>query len=691
MRFIVVLGWSIAVVGGVGCSDQRDYVTLSTSLLTFVQDWGSDPDPSAAAQTVTITFHGDGLIVGYPPGVMPASWLGLSIPPVADPKGTELQVVARSTGLPPGAYSTPVRIVTGKIDGSVVVYKDITVELTVRDTLTAAVDDPSIGGRVGAAQFTNVSSISVKEYGAWTAAVDQPWLQLSATAGSGDQLVTVAAAASASALGPGHHAATVTITGGDPPQSARIEIDLAMDALRWWSERWAVALTKVAGVERLSDTVRLEATGDPAAMGFTALSDAAWLTANLTGGALTLTADPTGLPDGLQLASVTVTSSAQTATPTQTIRVALYKLGTAVATQSTVPVLAGEGVTPFGMVVDPLRPVVYVGADHGGAIEGYNVYTGARVLATAPPQAHQVLWQATPDGRSLLTRSYTVATGTWGDTIVSYDLDSATWGAPSTARVDEATPEWNIDGVELHYRGGLFDADGNAYDKNGGFGFNLAPFSQVFADPQGTHWVALQPGAYSTTGGRFMSLDSFNLAVYQLARKVGGYSRGKAPDSTVYVTEGPIVGVPNVPPPPAQAALRSRDAYPQVSNNGSEFWVPGGIYAGWLALDPSFGFGPIRFLNFPNTASASVQALSVTRDGRAIAIWPGPQGAVVARYTPDGTLSGSELLSPDAPGIAGGANLGAMLKHAADDLRVITVRDAALVSPPANMIGFITQ
>jgi hypothetical protein len=429
-----------------------------------------------------------------------------------------------------------------------------------------------------------------------------------------------------------------------------------------------VALTKTVDRERLSETVQLQATGDVAAMSFAAHSDAAWLTASVTGGALTLTADPTGLPDGLRLGEVAVTSSAYTSTPMQTVRVSLYKLSTAVAGQSTVAVLDAQGVTPFGIVVDPLRPVVYVGADNHSGIEGYNVYTGAQVMATALAQDHQVLWRVTPDGRQLLTRSYAADTATWGNTIVAYDLDSGTWRAPSTASFDEATQDWIVDGVDLYYHGGFLDPDGHVYRDQGGPGGNVLPFSQLFADPQGTHWLVLQPS------GSSVSLDRFTMRVYQLARKLAYFDGGFGGDHI----EGPIPGVPNVPPPPAHAVLRSRDAYPQFSNQGTEVWVPGGIYAGRLTYDPTYGFGPIFFLNYPISATSSIQALSVSRNGEAVAIWPGGHNGVVAHYAQTNALTSSEDLSASAPGIAGGASLSAMIKHSADDLRVITVRDSSL-------------
>ncbi|HWK48375.1 MAG TPA: hypothetical protein VNR40_00745, partial [Steroidobacter sp.] len=63
-----------------------------------------------------MNFVGDGVIVGYPPGVASASWLSVNAPSSAQSPVT-VTLSVTSTGLAPGTYTANLRFASGKADG----------------------------------------------------------------------------------------------------------------------------------------------------------------------------------------------------------------------------------------------------------------------------------------------------------------------------------------------------------------------------------------------------------------------------------------------------------------------------------------------------------------------------------------------------------------------------------------------
>ena len=115
-------GGGSAVSGGNGYS-----LDLSATALHFAAERNA---PTPAAQTLDATFHGDGLVAGYPPGVTQPSWLTVTVTSATASAAT-ISVRANTTSLSAGTYRTTLRLVTGKQDGSAVVFKDVEVQYAV--------------------------------------------------------------------------------------------------------------------------------------------------------------------------------------------------------------------------------------------------------------------------------------------------------------------------------------------------------------------------------------------------------------------------------------------------------------------------------------------------------------------------------------------------------------------------------
>jgi hypothetical protein len=142
-----------------------------------------------------------------------------------------------------------------------------------------------------------------------------------------------------------------------------------------------VALTQLPSREVLTRDVRVVSSLARTDVPWSATSDQDWLAvtaSGLTGGALTLTANPLLLAqDTLHEATVTVVSSDPEAANTETIRVGLW-----IASADPVAVTLPDG--PRKLVMDPVAPLLYTHT-YTNTINVYNVHTGALVTSYPVP------------------------------------------------------------------------------------------------------------------------------------------------------------------------------------------------------------------------------------------------------------------------------------------------------------------
>jgi hypothetical protein len=225
---IAMVGAGLAGCGGgsgSGSSGAGAYsVSLDHTSVQFATDRGTFP-PS---QSVGVTYQGDGLIVGYPVGVPAAPWLDATVTGNATSATVELFVT--NTGLPPATYTTTLRFVTGKSDGSVVKYVDLPVSLELRDTFTVAASDSTLSRSWGSTTNLQATPVLVQTYAKpWHASSDSAWVTLGATQGTGNATITVTVPASAS-LPVGTHDATVTVTSDDGLSTTHANVHLTVDA-----------------------------------------------------------------------------------------------------------------------------------------------------------------------------------------------------------------------------------------------------------------------------------------------------------------------------------------------------------------------------------------------------------------------------------------------------------------------------
>jgi hypothetical protein len=184
--------------GGSGGTGSAAYsITLSSSALTFS---GTQYHPIATS-TVTANFKGDGVIVGTLPGNDLPTWLRVVTGTSAGQQAS-FEIAPYIDGLAAGDYTTTLRFITGKADGSAFVYKDLPISLHLDEGFS--VDGTlAFAAVAGSDLITPVGSNTLNVKGAhiaWSAELPT-WLQLSPSSGTTRGVVSATASAAGLAVG----------------------------------------------------------------------------------------------------------------------------------------------------------------------------------------------------------------------------------------------------------------------------------------------------------------------------------------------------------------------------------------------------------------------------------------------------------------------------------------------------------
>ena len=119
---------ALLLVGCGGGSSRSFSITANPTALTFT---ASQSESSTPPQTVTVTFEGDGVLVGYPPGQAEPAWLSIQlVSGNTSPLRFELRANPQAASV--GTQQATVRFVTGSADGENVRVADVQISLTVR-------------------------------------------------------------------------------------------------------------------------------------------------------------------------------------------------------------------------------------------------------------------------------------------------------------------------------------------------------------------------------------------------------------------------------------------------------------------------------------------------------------------------------------------------------------------------------
>jgi hypothetical protein len=237
-----------------------------------------------------------------------------------------------------------------------------------------------LSGLVGTRETVELSLDTGSNTYPWSVSFDAAqsgWLGSDATTGTlgGALKGAITLRPTASIGGPGNYTATANFDVVVRNQTFRTSVPVTM---KWHGQRLVPELDGVAfssipsRPQPAQRVLRVLGGRGVDNVPWTANSNQSWLTvtsSGVTGGTLTLTANPAGLaPDTVHVADVTLSSTSANIERAEHIRVGLW-------VGSANPANAGVGLSgsTFGLVVNPVEPFAYVLT--GGQVQVYNVYT----------------------------------------------------------------------------------------------------------------------------------------------------------------------------------------------------------------------------------------------------------------------------------------------------------------------------
>lgn len=371
-----------------------------------------------AAQDVTATFTGEGLVVDTLPGTSLPSWLNLSL--VGSPTASPAQVrfTVTTTGTVADSLSTTIRFITAKSDGTLPVTKDVTVTYTITDPLdldTTSLEFDATAGTSAAPRTVQVLGSGTN----WTASSNQPWLTLSQTSGTNSGSIEVTA--NATSLAAGTHTAQVRVEDTLASTVRTVPVTFHVSANRWNVARTGVQL--LAFTDSAARPAHVVVTNDGGtAATWTATANVPWLDVTASGAnGDTLTIAPGATASNLGADAIfiaTVTVSSGNGIQSDTLRVGYFRSSAAEPTSVQAALNLSTLDQRAGLAIDPIRPYAYVGLSTN-TVRRVNLLTGAVfTLFTAAAEAKIGRVVVSGDGRYLFASS----TGSTGD-VLRYDLD----------------------------------------------------------------------------------------------------------------------------------------------------------------------------------------------------------------------------------------------------------------------------
>jgi len=201
--------------GGGGGGGASTSISVSPTSLSFTQQQGASPQ----ARITTVHYKGDGVIVGYAPGVTPPSWVQVAQSGNATADTVDFNVTAGTPSLAAGSYSTSLRYVSGHADGTDIVYQDVPISLTVLPPFGLSNYSLQFDAVQGSAAPQSQTVQVFKNDANWSAVVDQSWVHAALQANSGGG--SIAVSVDPSNLAPGSYTAHLSVSDRDGVDSAQ--------------------------------------------------------------------------------------------------------------------------------------------------------------------------------------------------------------------------------------------------------------------------------------------------------------------------------------------------------------------------------------------------------------------------------------------------------------------------------------
>ncbi len=230
LKHLCVFVLTIVLVGcgGGGGSESgggaETSISINDSSLSFYLLEGEGTD--SAPQTIDVDFKGDGVVVGYPPGVDSPGWLSVETLPATSTHAS-FNIRVTSIFADVGTNRTTLRFLTGKKDGTQLKYEDVAVEFIYDEPFHISAEKDLVFNSTGNVREKTFprNGHHIRIHGTkseWSASSDVSWISFNSPNGSGasDLLISV----NPDGVTYGEHRATITVADGTSGMSDTLDV-----------------------------------------------------------------------------------------------------------------------------------------------------------------------------------------------------------------------------------------------------------------------------------------------------------------------------------------------------------------------------------------------------------------------------------------------------------------------------------
>lgn len=458
-----------------------------------------------------------------------APWIQASVTKGTGSTGATITVDASSL---PAGNATGTITVTDAADATDTATISVNADV-VLPTLTVSPASITLGGTDGLSQTPQPLQF-VLDTGAstypWSATLATNtggnWLTIDSASGNvGTAGATANVNANYSLVSGGSYTGTVqvqvTVKGQLITQTVPVTFNKEQDWIYVPAE--GVAFSQFPSRSVLTRTLQVTSSEGRTDIPWSAQSDQSWLavtSSGMTGGSMTLTANPAGLtPDQEYIANVTISSSDGSIGNTEHVRVGLW-IGS--ADPGGVDITASGAL--YGVAANPVEPEVYV-TDGSSHVLVYNVYTGALLRTLATSLARTSLITVSSDGTTLFVSDATNLEVVSIDPATGAAIQHYPWGG-GTYLPDLAYARPSGHPILLLGNGSIYNlSSGQKYQASFGQGayqlnFNLAvdgPAHYLYTQERG-----LSPSTLTQYTLKYTALTADGLIVAQGPSTSGG-------------------------------------------------------------------------------------------------------------------------------------------------------------------------
>jgi len=346
---------------------------------------------------VSVTFEGNGLLVGYAPDVEPMSWMNFRTENVTDTSADVFIDVINAdlSTIFIDLHQTKIRLSSGDITTQDLVHHDIDVSLLVWQALTFT---ETFGIDVIESQTLEFSNPNNE----WSISTDVDWLSIETSYNDETQKSTVIVIPTVTTVAnAGYYQGNLVYTG--PTGQTKQTVELGLDDLRLYADKPVVAFTSTKNIKVTEQTILVN-TNSLASVDWSVSSDSAWLTVTPIPDTeqFRIVANADLLPNNTTSTSlITISSINDDTINDEVVSVSLYKNDSIINNE----IISNITVNDDAFVAAPGLPLVYLGINN--EINVYNQYT-AELISSIPVSPAETLLEEFiihPQGQLLLAKA----------------------------------------------------------------------------------------------------------------------------------------------------------------------------------------------------------------------------------------------------------------------------------------------